>query len=424
MAQFDMTSQDAILKDIYTDEAIEKQTIGKHAFFALISKKQGRSAGGKRYIQPVQYAHSTNESAEFAEAMANGTSDGYEDFILTRKKQYKRITVDNELLLAAQDAREETFVPITEVIDRGLESFGQKLAHRLARTAGGSIGKLAISSTNTTTLTFSDSAAVFNFQVGAKLQFSTTDGTGSLLDGGDYTTVTAVDHDAGSVTIADNLGTKISGVTTTSYVFMKGDYHKCISGLEDWLPVDDRATRLAAAFHGVTRSIAPVPLAGVYLDATGFGGLDEVMIKLVGNIRQHGGEPNLILANPKSLTDLDMLTNSRVKIMGESALTGTTSGGKKIVGISGYKVRVGDMLADVVGDRSIPSTRLYALTQKTWTLWHAGKKLIHYTNELAGGPMMRQSENEDASECRMSNYMQLGCSAPAYNGVAKINPAA
>lgn len=424
MAQFDMTTQDAILKDVYTPDAIERQTMADHPFFAMLSKKRGRSAGGKRYVQPVQYANSTNESADFGEAMSNGTSDAYEDFLLTRKKQYKRISIDNELLLAAQDGGEDSFIPITEAIDRGLTSFGAKLAHRLARTSGGAIGKLAIASTNTTTLTFSDTAAVFNFQVGAKLQFSTTDGSGSLLDGGDYVTVTGVDHSGQTVTISDNLATKISGVTTTSYVFLKGDYNKCLSGLEDWLPVEDRATRLAASFHSVIRSVAPTMLGGVYLDATGHGGLDETMIKLGGEVSLFGGRPDLYLANPKSLTELDMLTNSRVKIMGESTMSGTTSSCAKIVGFTGYKVRIGDTVATVIGDRSIPSTRLYALTLKTWTLWHAGRKLINHTNELTGGTMLRQSENEDASEARLANYMQLGCCAPAWNGVAKINPAA
>lgn len=422
MAQYNFTTLDPVLKDYYTDEAIQHQTMVENPFMAIVTKELNTQAGGKRYVQPVQYSNSTNDSADFSEAMTNGTSDGFEDFLLTRKKQYGRVVIDNELLLAASDMRRETFIPVRDFVDRKLRSFGEKIAHRLARTSGGNVAKLSIASTNTTTLTFVDDSSVFSFQVGMKLQFSTTDGTGSLLDGGDYTTVTAIDHDARTVTIADNLGTKISGVTTSSYVFMKGDYNACLSGLEDWLPVEDRATRLATPFHGVTRSVASTYLGGVYFDGTTYGGLDDVMIKLVGRIRQFGGKPNLMLANPQSLTDLDLITNSKVKIVGETEVTGTTSTGKKIVGFSGYKVRVGDMMVDVVGDRTIPSTRLYALTKSTWRFWHAGK-LFNWTNTIGGGPILKACETEDATEGRLACYGQLGCSAPAWNGVAKINPA-
>ncbi len=76
--------------------------------------------------------------------------------------------------------------------------------------------------------------------------FSDADGTGSLRDSGDTTTVTEVDHEEGLVTCADTLNTKITGIATTDYVFQDGDYNACLAGLEDWLPVDDRATKLGA----------------------------------------------------------------------------------------------------------------------------------------------------------------------------------
>jgi hypothetical protein len=35
---------------------------------------------------------------------------------------------------------------------------------------------------------------------------------------------------------------------------------------------------------------------------------------------------------------------------------------------------------------------------------------------------MQPSREDDSAESRLGGYMNLGCSAPGHNGVAKINP--
>ncbi len=100
------------------------------------------------------------------------------------------------------------------------------------------------------------------------------------------------------MTIDGDLATAVTGVATTDYIFQEGDYNACLAGLEDWLPVDDRATKLATSFNSVTRSPSPVYLGGLYMDGTGFGGLDEVVIKLCGKLGKYGAKTSHILANP------------------------------------------------------------------------------------------------------------------------------
>lgn len=419
MASHSISNQDAFLKDVYTDEKVKEQSYGDNPLFAMMKKERGQEAGGRRYVQVCEIANPGGASADFAEAMTNNSASRYEDFLITRKKQYQRVQVDNELLFATTK-KSDSFVKALDEFDRGFRSLGEKIGRRAYRTQGGSIGKLALASTNTTTLTFADNAAVFNFHMDQVLQFSTTDGTGSLLDGGDTTTVTAIDHELGTVTVADNLSTKIAGITTSSFVFAKGDYNQCLAGLEDWLPVDDRATKLAATFNAVTRSTAPVYLGGVYMDGTAMGGLDEVIIKLMGKIGKYGGTPSHIFANPESLTDLDLLNNSRIRIDAMTANIRSESGGL-IVGFSGYRATVGGRTVRIFPDRNCPSNRLYALQLDTWTLWHTGK-MINWLGEEVTGSRLRNSENDDASEARLGAYMNIGCSAPGWNGVAKINP--
>ncbi len=419
--QHTLSNQDSVLKDYYTDDKMKEQSFGDNPLFAMFKKEVGTMAGGRRYVQPVEFANPGGSSADFAMAMTNGTASSYEDFLISRKTQYQRVQVANELLFSTSSSR-EAFVKAMDEFDRGFKSLGEKIGRRLYRTSGGAIAKMANSTAATTVITLADKASAFNFHIGQTLTFAAADGTGSQRDSGDTTTVTAIDHELGTVTCADTLSTKISGIGTTDYVFQQGDFGACLAGLEDWLPVDDRDTRLAASFNSVTRSSSPVLLGGVYMDGTAMGGLDEVIIKLVGKVGKYGGQTSHIFANPESLTDLELLSNSKMRIVGEMNSSIIGEAGEVLVGFSGYRAVVGGRTVKVYADRNCPSNRLYALQMNTWTQWYSGK-LINWLGEMATGSKLQPSQNEDACEARLGSYTNLGCSAPGWNGVAKINVA-
>lgn len=416
-----LTNQDALLKDYYTDDKLKEQSFGENPFFAFIKKERGQMAGGRRYVQPVEFGHPGGGSASFADAMENGTASKYDDFLIPRKRQYQKVEVDHELMFATGSQR-ESFRKALDEFDRGLKGFGEKVGRRLYRTMGGSAGKMANSSVAVDVIDLADKASVFNFHIGDKLQFSDTDGTGSLRDTGDYVTVTEVDHEEGTVTVDSTLNVTISAIATTDYIFQKGDYNACLAGLEDWLPVTDRSTKLGTSFNSVDRSVAPVYLGGVYMDGTGYGGLDEVIIKLCGKLGKYGAQTSHIFANPESLSDLELLSNSKMRIVAELNSKIVGDSGDVLVGFSGYRAICAGRTVKIYGDRNCPTDRLYALQLDTWTLWHSGN-LINWLGEQYTGSKMKMSEDADSAEARLGGYMNLGCSAPGWNGVAKINPA-
>lgn len=421
MTAFTIANQDAFLKDVYTDEKILEQSFGDNPFLGFVKKKRGKEAGGRRYFQPVEYQNPSGASADYGSAMTDNTVSKYLDFILSRMKQYQRIVINNELIYASMK-KSDAFVEALGEFDRGLQSLGEKIGRRLYRTQGGSLGQLALASTNTTSLTFTDNAAAFNFVVDQVLQFSTTDGSGTLLDSGDTTTVTAVDEENGIVTIADNLASKISGITTSAFVFQRGDYNACLSGLADWLPsTANRNTLLAASFNNIVRSVSPVRLGGVFLDGTTIGDLDAVIIKLVSKIVKYGGKTSHIFANPESLSDLEIVSNSKVRIISDVVTEVSAPSGEVVVGFSGYKALCGGRTVMIYPDRNCPSNVLYALQLDTWTLWHTGE-WINWTGENATGMRIMPSYTEDSVEARLGAYQNLGCSAPGWNGVARLNP--
>lgn len=418
MTTHNLSNFDSMLKDWYVDDRVKELSFFQNAFFAMLEKKNGQEAGARQYIQPIEYEHPGGESAGFSDAMTDNSPGLWDQFLLARKAQYKRVLVDYELLAATKTNR-EAFDKAMKIFDKGFRGFGGKIGRRLFRTVGGSIGQLSIQSTSTTTLSFADRAHIFGLQIGMKLQFATADGTGSLLDNGDYVTVTAVDHRNNTFTIDQTLATAIAGVTTTSYVFQKGDFGACLNGLEDWLPVDDRTTRLAAAYNGVTRSASPVLLGGVYLDGSTMA-LDEVLINLVGEVGLYGGTTDFIMANPRTLTDMQLLDSGKLTAQAVQCQL-RNANDEVLVGFSGYRVVIGDKTVFVTGERHCPMSRVYALQLDTWTLWHAGQ-IVNWLGEEITGSKLKAAENEPSAEARLGSWCNLGCSAPGYNGVAKITP--
>lgn len=416
MTTHNLTNYNDMLKDWYVDDRVKSLSYGANPFYAMLKKSNTQQAGARQYIQPIEIELPGGESADFTEAMTNNHAAVWEQFVLTRKAQYKRVLVDYELLKATQTKR-DAFEKAMDIFDKGFKGFGAKLGRRLFRTVGGSVGRLAIASTSSATGIFEDRAQIFNLTLGMKLQFSTADGTGSLLASGAFLTVTAINHRANSFTVDANFST-IAGATTTMFCFQKGDHALCVNGLEDWLPVDDRDTRLAASFNGVTRSSAPVYLGGVYVDGTS-SALDEVLINLVGEIGMYGGVPDTIFANPRTLTDMQLLASSKLRIQQMDSEI-RSANDDLIVNFSGFKVIVGDKTVRVFGDRHCPMTRIYALQLDTWTLWHAGDS-VNWLGEDITGSKLQPAQNEPSAEARLGSWCNLGCNAPGYNGVAKIN---
>jgi len=417
------TNQDAVLKDIYDEREMLTQSYDKNPFFGMVDKEIGEEAGGRRYIQAVEFENPGGASADYGKSRLNATPSQYDAFILATTQQHQYIRVEHRLMLASQ-TRPETFVKALDQFDRAFKSLGQKIGRRMYRTLGGSVGSLALTTTATTTLTFADDATIFYLQKGMKLAFSDTDGTGTLRDAGDTVTIVSIDHSARTCVIDRQLDTAITGVQVSDFVFPDGDYGACLSGLEDWLPVDNRATRLAASYNGVTRSDSGTYLGGVFRDGTRDGSLDESLILLNAEISNFNGEVDTCLTNPRQVADLMLVKTSKVRIEASVNIRPMDSQGQTLdIGFKGFRVLVGDKSVILMSDRACPSTRLYELQMNTWRLWYTGK-LINWQGEIYGEPRIKASRDTDDAEAQLDSYCNLGCRAPGYNGVSKLRASA
>lgn len=419
---FTTTDFDAMLKDQYTPEKVRQLSYYENPAFGMTKKKR---RGGRRYIQPVMFGHPGGTSATFSKAKANQFNSKYEDFQITRAKQFQLVTLDNELYLSAQDDL-DAFDPAFDEFDKGFRGLSQKINRRLYRTATGSIGRItAGSNTATATVELVDHADAFNFEAGMKCVGSDTNaGAGALRSGATTVEIQSVDYEAGTITATGNFTAGIALLAASDYLFAEGDWNACPAGFESWLPVDNRATILAASFFGVTRSAQPQRLGGIYMDGTTMGDLNEIVIKLVGRVVKHGGKPDLVLMNSEVLSDLQLLWNSRhftyenvdVSIkerVGEDVLIFS-----KIY--SGMMAQIGGRKVKLIGDQACPSTRMYAIGQECWTIWHSWE-LPGFILKPATGEILRVPDDSDDVEGRVGGYFNPGCSAPGWCGVAALS---
>src|SRR5689334_16942224 len=94
------TDFDGMLKDQYTPEKVRELSYYENPLLGMMRKKR---RGGRRYVQPVMFGHPGGASASFSNAKTNQYGSKYNDFNITRAKQFQLITLDNELYLSAMD---------------------------------------------------------------------------------------------------------------------------------------------------------------------------------------------------------------------------------------------------------------------------------------------------------------------------------
>lgn len=427
------TEWDAFLKEVYDEREIKSLAAPKNVLLGLFEKEM---SGGDYFVQPVHYSNAGGSSATLANAKLNQTSSKIKKLNITRVPHFQKVSVTVHLLMSTMK-KSEAFQEAKKEFDYGFKALSTKFDQRLFRSSSGSIG--VIKSTTTlasASIILVDKADAYNFNEGDKIAFSSVDGGGSLRDSGDTTTVSAVDYDTGIVTIADaDLSVKITGVSLGDFIFQDGDYDACMSGLEDWLPVTNRTTKLAASFYGMTRSANPVRLGGVYYDATSTGDdengiLVELTSRVVKNTTDGLGEPDTCICPWDFFIGLSKLWIAtrqgfeNVKISVSDALA---DGSTLIISrlYPGMRAMVAGVELTIIPSRHCPSNRLYVLQKDTWTIRHAGKTLPMFPLEEIEGHMMRMDDNVSGqtdlqAAVWLAGYGNLGCNLPGCNGVAKL----
>jgi hypothetical protein len=387
------------LKEFYTDKEMMKLAYDEHPLLAMVSKDTHWS--GKEHVIPIQYARAQGRSAVFTTAQGNTAPGRYEAFKLTTSKDYGVIHIDTETIYASEGTPVRSFVAARKnEADGIIGSLGANLAMQLYRNGGGARGQIATGGITGDVITLAEPNDIVNFEVDMQLCASTADGTsGSLRDSGDTMTVTAVDRDAGTITVS--AVANITGLAAADYLFAEGDFGALAKGLDAWLP---SAAPGATAFFGVDRSVEPTRLGGIrYSDSNP---LVEKFKRAVARGWREGARVTHAFLNPLDWSELEIALADRVQYDRVKSSTGEFM-------FDSIKMATPSGMVQFVGDPDCPKGVSYALKLSTWTFVSRGAT-PRVLDPDGKGEFLRQGA-ADGIEGRFGWFGNLGCRAPGMN---------
>jgi len=255
----DQTAVSAALKENYAKNMAKVlwDDPALDPLLAILEKRSGTyDAGGRSFIQPIQYGDGSSVSADFVTAQnkANGSTTGSSN--LYSRWSVSAVTVNavanwrREVIDQIQDG--SAFFDLAEAeMDSKMRAIRRDITRFLPGNGFGAIG--VITAITTTTFTMATDRTN-RFDVGDDLVASATDG-GGVLRSATAVTVTQTDPDTGIVTVSAD--PTALGWAVGDSVFRAGDRQNVASpvqqklfGLDAWLPGSAPGSTL---FNGVNR---------------------------------------------------------------------------------------------------------------------------------------------------------------------------
>jgi hypothetical protein len=395
-------------KQMYPSWKIFELTYAKNPLYALMDKDFEFYGEAKKF--PLIYANPQNRSNTFANALA-GTSDAkVAGFLITRTSDYSLASLSNEVM-EASSRDEGAFLSGAKVqLDGALRALARSHAIKMYRGGTGSIGVVKTGTTPGATVELQAAQDVTNFEVGQTLIASSTDGGGTARAG--IALITGVDRSTGILTITLSSADWAAG----DYIYVQGDKNAALSGLDAWIPYDNRATRLGTSFFGVTRNTDATRLGGVIYDASAQS-IEEGLVDGLELLAREGGSPDYVFLNHKNFADLVKALGSKVQRVQVSAEL--KEGGKMIgaVGFNGIEIYFSGGSVKVMADRNCPVNRAFALQMDTWKLASLGNPVRLFEGD---GLKWLRSPNSDGVDIRTFGYLNMACLAPGFNGMIKL----
>lgn len=409
-----LTNFDPMIKEHYAPGPVMNMAAQKNKALGLLGKRNRKPSGqggGKYWVQPIQFGLPGGGSVDFATALAAlNNNSSYDAFQVTRKKHYRLGKVDNETIEATAEGNMDAFEPAFDEFDKVIEAEGNYLNFRFFRSGGGYIGRMTNTSFATTVMALDDAAGTWAVRQGDVVNLASTDGTSGALRVGSLT-VASVQRRAGTITFTANISTGIAAAAANDYIFMAGDFQgsgtgSSASGLIDWIPDSDPG---ATSFYQVDRSLEPEMLGGLRVDGADGRPVHELLIDMVVEADNLGGEPDVCFMNPRAAGSLTKQLEGKWVIM-----KGAGYGGKEIdIGYRGWQVTLEGHEVTIFTDRCCQVDHLWMLQLDTWTMFSAGAA-PNFLQKKAGS-IIKVSETSDAYEARVGEYYNFACKAPGYN---------
>ena len=395
----DQSSFNAMLKEMYDTLTLQDLTYSSHPLMSLLPKKGGM--GGKGSVQPLTISPSAGLAISVAAAQATLAAPDVEAFTITPITLLAVARISGITLESSATSKQAFIVGAKAVVDNAVRRLSNVVSSEIFRDGTGTIGTIGTISTGVVQLT--EVPNIVQFELNTALQ-AYDPATGTLRAGVGY--VIAVNRDSGQFTLSNSLG----GTAATPSGFAAGDNlviystkGAAISGLQAWLTVGSSST----PFFGVDRSKDKVRLSGIYIDGSSLS-VKDALIKAISRVQREGGNPDYIVMDFESYTQL-------AQDLGSNVLYTTLDAPGAKVSFAGFKFMSSSGEVTVVGDRDCPPKTAFVLQLNTWAVFHANEGSMIFLDENQYGSVLRTVDNFDGVECRAKAYLNLACSAPGFN---------
>jgi hypothetical protein len=394
-----LTTVAYVFEKLYAD-SLGEAAMREHPLFSQIAKNGGFYGESFRYS--VKYGNPQAIGGTFSTVQANaGESKGVQ-FEAYRKAKYGVITLMAEAIAAAEGSKGALVDLVSNETDSVLSELIDSLAFDLYRDGTGRRGtRSGALAGNVVTLTVASDAR--NFKVG---MYVIADDTADGLSPRSGTTfVTAVDEDAGTVTLSN--AAAILLFAAGDHLFRAGDPGTCMEGLALTTPL--AAPVLGSdSFRGKDRGVDPARLAGSRLDDTATN-IEENAGRLAVKISTRGKKANGYYLSPDNFWTVARRLGAKVEYQG--------GGGTADYGFEYLTLHTPAGSVRTFPDADCPANRGYLVQSADHYIRHL-KELPHIVTD-DGKPSLRQTA-DDGIEVRVRSWCNYIQSVPASFGVHSI----
>lgn len=440
MTDLTMTTFNAALKELYTDQRVLNLVYRDSPMLALMTKNT--NWGGKNQPIPVQSGVVKGASTNFTAAQTNAQPGNYEAFAVTGVEDYAIATIAGKVMRMS-DGDTKAFLRAAKVeVDGALRILSRRLSHRIFADGTGWIGRIfSITDASPSVITLgsgsgasavADPEVVVHFERGMVLEAAGADGTtrangaiagsGTAYGAGDR--IVGVNRDAGTLTMTTDLIDGTGDWVANDFLFVQGDRasttavpvtgaRSTLAGFAAWFP--DSAPGGSDSYFGVNRSVDTSRLAGVRSNGGGLT-VEEALIRASWRLRREGGKPSHVVLNPKKMADLIISQADKARYdSGKSPDAPAIS----VPGIRLMLPGSGDLL--VIADENCPVERAYMLDLKSIKMCSAGAMPGFLEHD---GMRLLRVSNADSVEVRAGWYGNMTCDSPRDNCVVLFDVAA
>lgn len=396
-----MQNQASIYKTIWPQEVIEQMMFKRSILLALCEKDTEWDGDLRKIV--VKYAGTNGRSHSYDAAYANRRASKKKHMSIETADNFSLFAVDHKAVTLARNKKGAVVKLVEDETKNAIEKLARDTAMKLHGNGGGALGQID-STTNVATpvLKFRSTKSLRGLDEGDVLEFSTDDGTGGAGTLAVKLEVVGVNYKTREATLNANLNT-VPGLTTSSYVFIDGDYGAAIKGLPYYIArTDTIATNVQP--WGMNGAPNLTRLRGYRCGGKGLPA-DLQIKKLLTQMRDLGEEPTHILCGTQKHDELDTIlgTNRRyadVKV-GEVGFTGI-----KFVSTGGE--------TPVLPDPDLDEELIYAITADKLVFASAGEYPDWLTMD---GKRMESEEASNSFMGKIGGYSQFYPLAPGQHGV-------